>query len=319
MIKTLRNISNLLLIIWMCSALQGCSSGSGSQYAINGVWAVFVTTSQSTSTQANTLYQEICSCNQSYSSTASDIELDIWEIRQNGSSINIFDQTTGAAVANGYYISSTLVVSSVNGDWDLTAYVREDGCCFDGNGSLLQHWHGIKWANSSGGCQTGYDSWTNALLNELNSGSSLIGTASGEIEYAIDGDETPTILFFHGGQGGYDEIRTFLPGIFDRGFRVITWSRPGYLRTSLDVGKSPSEQADAAAALLDTLGIAKVGALGGSAGGPPVYEFALNYPEKLWAMVPVSAVNQTYAPQTADPSVAVISYVDLQLDARVCL
>ena len=39
------------------------------------------------------------------------------------------------------------------------------------------------------------------------------------------------------------------------GYRVLTPSRPGYLRTPLEVGKTAAEQARAFSALLDTIGI----------------------------------------------------------------
>lgn len=49
--------------------------------------------------------------------------------------------------------------------------------------------------------------------------------------------------------------------------KFIIPSRPGYLRTPLSVDRTPKEQAEALAALLDTLKIDKVAVVGGSGGG----------------------------------------------------
>jgi pimeloyl-ACP methyl ester carboxylesterase len=73
-------------------------------------------------------------------------------------------------------------------------------------------------------------------------------------------------------------------------FRYIVPSRPGYLRTPLSVGKTPKEQAEAFAALLDALKIEKVAVIGGSGGGPSAIEFAARYPERCIALVLEAAI-----------------------------
>lgn len=80
----------------------------------------------------------------------------------------------------------------------------------------------------------------------------------------------------------------------DAGFSLICPSRPGYLKTPLSSGKTFAEQADLSAKLLDELGIDKVGVIGGSAGGPPTYEFAKRYPEQTKAIVVIDGVSRTY-------------------------
>jgi pimeloyl-ACP methyl ester carboxylesterase len=81
-----------------------------------------------------------------------------------------------------------------------------------------------------------------------------------------------------------------------RGFRLIGWSRPGYLRTPLDAGRTPAEQADAAAALLDELGLPTVVAYGISGGGPTVIEFARRHPRRTTGLVLESAISGHYTP-----------------------
>ena len=80
-----------------------------------------------------------------------------------------------------------------------------------------------------------------------------------------------------------------------KGFRVLAWSRPGYVRTPLSVGKSYPEQADAAAALMDALGIDRAAVLGYSAGGPPAIYFAHRHPDRIWALILECAVTRRYA------------------------
>jgi pimeloyl-ACP methyl ester carboxylesterase len=126
----------------------------------------------------------------------------------------------------------------------------------------------------------------NNRLAELESNSQLAETSAGTIEYKIRGDNGPVILLLHGTPGGCD---------FDfpmEGYRVLTPSRPGYLRTPLQVGKTPAEQAKAFSALLDTLGIKRVIVFGGSGGGPSAISFAALFPEKTIALVLNVAVSQ---------------------------
>lgn len=126
----------------------------------------------------------------------------------------------------------------------------------------------------------------NRRLAELESDSQLAETFAGTIKYKIRGDNGPVILLLHGTPGGCD---------FDfpmEGYRVLTPSRPGYLRTPLQVRKTPAEQAKAFSALLDTLGIEKVIIFGGSGGGPAAISFAVLFPEKTISLVLNVAVSQ---------------------------
>jgi pimeloyl-ACP methyl ester carboxylesterase len=116
---------------------------------------------------------------------------------------------------------------------------------------------------------------------------SLIATQYGALEYAWFGDG-PTVLALHGAAGGYDQGLLLARTIGGPGFRFVAMSRPGYLGTPLTAGPTPDAQADAAAALLDALGIRKAAVMAISGGGPCALELALRHPQRCWALVLVS-------------------------------
>ena len=111
------------------------------------------------------------------------------------------------------------------------------------------------------------------------------------MEYQLVGNnQEQTLLFFHGTPGGYDQGI----GALDDA-QVLTLSRPGYLGTPLEVGTTPGDQAQAAAAVLDKLGIAEVTVMGASGGGPAAYTFAARYPERTLALVGLEAISHSIA------------------------
>ncbi len=89
-----------------------------------------------------------------------------------------------------------------------------------------------------------YIKWKEALIRNLCTGSRMAYTKKGWIEYAIYGDSGPYLLIMHGGPGGYDQVSALFGDMIGKGFRILTWSRPGYVRTPLEVGKTYPEQAD---------------------------------------------------------------------------
>ena len=130
-----------------------------------------------------------------------------------------------------------------------------------------------------------YLSWRSERL-ELLQASELIDTVVGPIEYSLLGEaDAPVLLALHGTPGGYDQAPPSQPG-----YRVLAPSRPGYLRTPLDVGRTPAEQAAACVALLDALDIERVVVLGSSGGGPSALAFAAAYPQRTSALILVEAV-----------------------------
>lgn len=141
----------------------------------------------------------------------------------------------------------------------------------------------------------GYGRWRAKRVAELESASEVVETARGPVEFSRRGS-SPYVVLFHGGPGGHDQAFATDP-LVEAGFGSITPSRPGYLRTPLSVGRTPEEQADAIAALLDVLGIDQVVAYGLSAGGPYAVQFAVRHPRRTCALLLACAVTQTYRPE----------------------
>ena len=115
-------------------------------------------------------------------------------------------------------------------------------------------------------------------------GSRVVSTACGPIEYAESGSG-PAVLIVHGAGGGFDQGREFGRAVAASGHRVIAMSRFGYLRTPVPPHPSAALQAAAHACLLDALGIGSAAVVAVSAGAPSALEFALQYPARCSALV----------------------------------
>jgi pimeloyl-ACP methyl ester carboxylesterase len=133
--------------------------------------------------------------------------------------------------------------------------------------------------------------WNSRTLAGLRAASRTVNTRRGEIEYATSPTGSP-ILISHGTLGGFDQGVVAAELILTPQFRPIAVSRPGYLRTALAVGATPEQQADAFAALLDSLAIDRLPIIGISGGGPPALQFALRHPQRCTAIVLICAVTQ---------------------------
>jgi pimeloyl-ACP methyl ester carboxylesterase len=130
----------------------------------------------------------------------------------------------------------------------------------------------------------------------------VVRTAVGDVEFAIDAGDAPVVLASHAGLGGFDQARLILDWLDPREYRRLAVSRPGYLRTPLESGRSPVEQADMFAALLDRLDIRRVAVVTLSAGGPAGYLFAARHPERVAALVCIDSVSGRHElPETAGP------------------
>jgi 2-hydroxy-6-oxonona-2,4-dienedioate hydrolase len=130
----------------------------------------------------------------------------------------------------------------------------------------------------------GYRHDIGAAEARVSSGSQVVDTPCGQIEYAIVGRGAP-VLLVHGAGGGFDQGLEFGRPLAERGFMVIAPSRFGYLRTPLPADASPAAQGDAHACLLDALKLPRAAILGGSAGAPSTIEFCLRHAARCSAMV----------------------------------
>jgi len=134
-----------------------------------------------------------------------------------------------------------------------------------------------------------------AARARLLAGSEILKTDHGNIEYAVQGEGTP-VLSLHGAGGGYDQGLWLGKLAIGEGYKFISVSRYGYLRTAIPQNASIKTQAALYKDLLDHLNIQKVIVVGGSAGGPSATEFANDYPERTSALVLISAVSEASVP-----------------------
>lgn len=134
-------------------------------------------------------------------------------------------------------------------------------------------------------------------IERFNADSEVVDTSSGPVEFARHGD-APYVLIFHGTPQGHHA--SFMGEPFEaEGFGTITPSRPGYLRTPLETGRTFAEQADAAAALLNALEVDQVAAFGVSGGGPSSIEFAARHPDRVACLMLEVAISKQFDPDVS--------------------
>jgi len=141
-----------------------------------------------------------------------------------------------------------------------------------------------------------------AKLEELNAASQVVETARGPIEFARRGS-APYVVILHGTPGGHNQGFIGAP-LEEAGFGTITPSRPGYLRTPLETGRTFEEQADAVAALLDASEVDRVAVYAISGGGPSAIQFAARHPDRVRALILEVAVSKTYKPDVSARTIA---------------
>lgn len=124
---------------------------------------------------------------------------------------------------------------------------------------------------------------------------SVAWTGRGPVQYADRGTGS-ALLSVHGTPGGCDQGLLMAEFCRANGFRVLAPSRPGYLGTPLAAGRTPQEQADLLAALLDALHIERAGVLGTSGGGPSTYLLAARYPDRVSCLVQVASLAMPWSP-----------------------
>ena len=126
-------------------------------------------------------------------------------------------------------------------------------------------------------------SWSKRLMSALDERATVIETPQGPVQVAREG-QGPPVLVTHGGPGGFDQGLAYCRHLLDGGCELLAASRPGYLRTALQAGRTPESQADLYAAMLDALGIGRAAILGFSSGGPSAVHFAARHPNRTTAL-----------------------------------
>lgn len=143
--------------------------------------------------------------------------------------------------------------------------------------------------------------WQSRTWLEMIQDSTLIFTERGSMEYATLGSGKP-VLILHGSPGGYNQSLVTAKNLDLTKLQATAVSRPGYLRSPLTTGRTPEEQADAYAALMDKLGIEKTAVIAESGGGPSGIQFALRHPDRITALVLISAIIR-YGPEAPLPPI----------------
>ena len=128
-----------------------------------------------------------------------------------------------------------------------------------------------------------------AAYERISTGSEIIETACGPIEYA-DVGEGPPLLMIHGAGGGFDQSVVIGRLLIDAGYRMIAPSRFGYLRTPLPEDATSTAQADAHACLLDALSLESVAVVAASLGSPSAVQLCLRHPQRCESLVLVVPV-----------------------------
>ena len=168
----------------------------------------------------------------------------------------------------------------------------------------------------------GFASWRSDRLAALDSASEITKTDLGAMEFLIQG-EGPAVLVFHGAPGGYDQAMLLGSSLAEDEFQIVAPSRPGYLRTPLATGLLPEQQADAMAALIDTMGLPSVAVLASSSGAPAAIQFVIRHPGKVWALVLIAAVTAKFDPdaklQRSEPGRLVLNGFRSDIGAWLCL
>lgn len=135
-----------------------------------------------------------------------------------------------------------------------------------------------------------------AIRSRLAATRQLAQTARGPVEYGREGEGEP-VLAIHGAGGGFDQ-GLFVGGeTFGPGYDIVAPSRFGYLGAAVPADASHAAQADAHAALLDSLDVGRAIVMGVSAGAPSAIEFALRHPARTAALVLL--VPRAYSPEIA--------------------
>ncbi|RED55683.1 alpha/beta fold hydrolase [Cohnella lupini] len=113
-----------------------------------------------------------------------------------------------------------------------------------------------------------------------------------KVEYSLVGSGEP-VLVLHGGHSNcFEELGN--SELVEQGYSVITPSRPGYGRTSRELGDSLNTACDVYIELLDELRIHQVHVIAISAAGPSGIHLVSRYPDRVKSLVLQSAVTKRW-------------------------
>jgi 2-hydroxy-6-oxonona-2,4-dienedioate hydrolase len=117
--------------------------------------------------------------------------------------------------------------------------------------------------------------------------SHLAPTPYGDMEYTVKGTGPP-VLVIHGAGGGFDQGELIARYALPEGFKQISPSRFGYLRSALPDDATWDMQAAAYRTLLDYLDFERVAVLAISQGCPSALLFAARFPHRVTSLALIS-------------------------------
>jgi pimeloyl-ACP methyl ester carboxylesterase len=121
-----------------------------------------------------------------------------------------------------------------------------------------------------------------------------VETSLGKVRCVDEGDG-PCVLFVHGSPGGEDQGSLMTAFLRDRGWRTVSFARPGYHGTPLtDDNRTPEAQSALAGAVMDALGVDQFALMCWSGGGPTSYRLAASQPDRVTSLVAIAAVSSPF-------------------------
>lgn len=166
-------------------------------------------------------------------------------------------------------------------------------------GTDIAHFRGMRWIKVLrwGGVGAACALTATAILyrwemhqayRRIEQGGKVLTSPYGDIEYTESG-KGPDVLVIHGSGGGYDQGELMVEAVLGDGFRCITPSRFGYLRSTFHAGATFDSQAHAYAHLLNELDLERVAVVALSHGGPSALLFAALHPQRVSSLTLISA------------------------------
>ncbi len=139
-----------------------------------------------------------------------------------------------------------------------------------------------------------FNDWKKDAEKRHTRNTQIIETSKGPVQYVLRGMTGPCIALNSGSPGGYDQALLMGADIDISRYRMLAWSRPGYLGTPPDSGGSLADQAEVLLALIDALNIEQVILHGASGGGPISYYFAQHFPGRTIALITECAISYSH-------------------------
>jgi pimeloyl-ACP methyl ester carboxylesterase len=114
-----------------------------------------------------------------------------------------------------------------------------------------------------------------------------------EVTGPVDGI---TLLFLHGTPSTVLQLRAMRQAAQVRGLRLVTYSRPGYARSTRDPGRAVASCVPDIAAVLDHVEAARCLVAGWSGGGPHALAAGAGLPDRVAGVLSVASVGPSDAP-----------------------